>query len=57
MSLSKQELFDRIRRDIWQQQLSIRALSKKHSVHRRLVREALPPGPRRAVGPGSRATP
>ncbi|MFJ8637486.1 IS21 family transposase [Streptomyces sp. NPDC093568] len=41
MSLSKQELFDRIRRDNWQQQLSIRALSKKYGVHRRLVREAL----------------
>ncbi|MFI7415599.1 IS21 family transposase [Streptomyces sp. NPDC049627] len=41
MSLSKQELFDRIRRDSWQQQLSIRALSKKYGVHRRLVREAL----------------
>lgn len=41
MSLSKQELFDRIRRDCWQQELSIRALSKKYAVHRRLVREAL----------------
>ncbi|MFK4272831.1 hypothetical protein [Streptomyces milbemycinicus] len=41
MSLSKQELFDWIRRDSWQQQLSIRALSKKYGVHRRLVREAL----------------
>ncbi|MGC9543994.1 IS21 family transposase [Streptomyces sp. UG1] len=41
MSLSKQELFDRIRRDSWQQQLSIRALSRKYGVHRRLVREAL----------------
>ncbi|MGW9033178.1 IS21 family transposase, partial [Streptomyces sp. NPDC055722] len=41
MSLSKQELFDRIRRDSWQQQMSIRALSRKYSVHRRLVREAL----------------
>lgn len=41
MSLSKQELFDRIRRDSWQRQLSIRALSKKCGVHRRLVREAL----------------
>ncbi|MDH6573641.1 transposase [Streptomyces sp. SAI-117] len=50
MSLSKQELFDRIRRDSWQQQLSIRALSKKYGVHRRLVREALSspvPTPRR----------
>jgi transposase len=41
MSLSKQELFDRIRRDSWQQKLSIRALSRKYGVHRRLVREAL----------------
>lgn len=50
MSLSKQELFDRIRRDSWQRQLSIRALSKKYGVHRRLVREALAspvPVPRR----------
>ncbi|MER6274670.1 IS21 family transposase [Streptomyces sp900105755] len=50
MSLSKQELFDRIRRDSWQRQLSIRALSKKYGVHRRLVREALSspvPMPRR----------
>ncbi|MEU0249579.1 hypothetical protein ABZ192_35745 [Streptomyces sp. NPDC006235] len=50
MSLSKQELFDRIRRDSWQRQLSIRALSKKYGVHRRLVREALSspvPTPRR----------
>ncbi|MEU8893509.1 hypothetical protein [Streptomyces sp. NPDC048442] len=41
MALSKQELFDRIRRDSWQLKLSIRALSKKYGVHRRLVREAL----------------
>ncbi|MER5717547.1 IS21 family transposase [Streptomyces sp. NPDC002132] len=50
MSLSKQELFDRIRRDSWQQQMSIRALSRKYGVHRRLVREALAspvPTPRR----------
>jgi transposase len=50
MSLSKQELFDRIRRDSWQRQMSIRALSKKYGVHRRLVREALSspvPTPRR----------
>lgn len=50
MSLSKQELFDRIRRDSWQQQMSIRALSRKYGVHRRLVREALAspvPAPRR----------
>ncbi|MEV6501529.1 IS21 family transposase [Streptomyces prunicolor] len=41
MSLSKQELFDRIRRDSWQLKLSVRALSRKYGVHRRLVREAL----------------
>ncbi|XKK60584.1 IS21 family transposase [Streptomyces sp. ARC32] len=41
MALSKQELFDRIRRDSWQLGLSIRALSRKYGVHRRLVREAL----------------
>ncbi|SNX88445.1 transposase [Streptomyces sp. TLI_55] len=48
--MSKQELFDRIRRDSWQQQLSVRALSRKYGVHRRLVREALAspvPTPRR----------
>jgi hypothetical protein len=50
MSLPKQELFDRIRRDNWQRQLSIRDLSRKYGVHRRLVREALSspvPTPRR----------
>ncbi|MFF0087762.1 hypothetical protein ACFYR1_50380 [Streptomyces canus] len=50
MSLSKQELFDRIRRDSWQRQMSIQALSRKYGVHRRLVREALSspvPTPRR----------
>ncbi|MGW6793156.1 hypothetical protein [Streptomyces chartreusis] len=41
MSLSEQELFDRIRRDSWQRHLSIRALPKKYGVHCRLVREAL----------------
>lgn len=39
MSLSKQELFDRIRRDSWQQKPLIRALSRKYGVHRRLVCE------------------
>ena len=61
MSLSKQELFDRIRRDSWQRQLSIRALSKKYSVHRRLVREALsspvPTPRRRAVRTSPRMEP
>ncbi|MFT9480666.1 hypothetical protein [Streptomyces sp. 11-1-2] len=41
MYLSKQELFVRIRRGSWQMKLSIRALSRKYIVHRRLVREAL----------------
>lgn len=48
--MSKQELFARIRRDSWQRQMSIRALSRKYGVHRRLVREALSspvPTPRR----------
>ncbi|UXY25174.1 IS21 family transposase [Streptomyces sp. HUAS TT20] len=61
MSLSKQELFDRIRRDSWQRQLSIRALSKKYGVHRRLVREALsspvPTPRRRAVRTSPRMEP
>ncbi|MBC9719584.1 IS21 family transposase [Streptomyces sp. TRM66268-LWL] len=35
------ELFLRIRRDSWQNGLSIRALARKFGVHRRLVREAL----------------
>jgi hypothetical protein len=41
MELSKEELFLRIRQDSWQQGLSVRALSRKYRVHRRLVREAL----------------
>ncbi|WP_069757808.1 IS21 family transposase [Streptomyces sp. LUP47B] len=61
MSLSKQELFDRIRRDSWQQQLSVRALSRKYGVHRRLVREALsspvPTPRRRAVRTSPRMEP
>ncbi len=38
LALSKQELFNRIRRDRWQ--LGLRALSRKYGVHRRLVRDA-----------------
>ncbi|MFE3526889.1 IS21 family transposase [Streptomyces sp. NPDC059161] len=61
MSLSKQELFDRIRRDSWQRQLSIRAMSNKYGVHRRLVREALsspvPTPRRRAVRTSPRMEP
>ncbi|RVU20948.1 hypothetical protein EOT10_26865 [Streptomyces antnestii] len=41
MELSKEELFLRIRRDSWQEGLSMRALARKFGVHRRLVREAL----------------
>ncbi|MFF5213612.1 IS21 family transposase [Streptosporangium sp. NPDC000396] len=41
MALTKIELFDQIRRDSWQQGMGIRALARKHGVHRRLVREAL----------------
>nr|WP_240982476.1 IS21 family transposase [Streptomyces sp. S3(2020)] len=45
--MSKDELFLRIRRDSWQEGLSIRALARKYGVHRRLVREALvSPSPR-----------
>jgi transposase len=47
---SKEELFLLIRRDSWQQGLSVRALARKYRVHRRLVREALcstVPAPRR----------
>lgn len=50
------ELFDRIRRDSWQSGLSIRALSKKYGVHRRLMREDCPRRCRRRgsgrCGPG-----
>ncbi|MET9040582.1 hypothetical protein [Streptomyces mirabilis] len=41
MASSKEELFLLIRRDSWQQGLSVRALARKYRVHRRLVREAL----------------
>ncbi len=41
MSLSKEELFSRIRHDSWRDGLSVRALARRHGVHRRLVREAL----------------
>ena len=47
---SKEELFLQIRRDSWQEGLSVRALARKYRVHRRLVREALSspvPTPRR----------
>ncbi|MET7784785.1 IS21 family transposase [Streptomyces sp. NPDC005388] len=50
MASSKEELFLLIRRDSWQQGLSVRALARKYRVHRRLVREALcstVPAPRR----------
>ncbi|SDS42216.1 Transposase [Actinoplanes derwentensis] len=50
MSLTKVELFRRIRSDAVLEELSIRALARKHGVHRRFVREALTsaePTPRR----------
>jgi hypothetical protein len=45
------EQFERIRRDRWDADLSIRALAAKYQVHRRTVRAALQssvPPPRRA---------
>jgi transposase len=50
VSLTKEELFRRIRRYAVLEELSIRGLARKHGVHRRLVREALTtaePKPRR----------
>ena len=41
MAATKAELFERIRRDSWREGLSVRALARRHGVHRRLVREAL----------------
>ena len=41
MAATKVELFERIRHDSWREGLSVRALSRKYGVHRRLVREAL----------------
>jgi hypothetical protein len=37
---SKEDLVLLIRRDSWQQGLSVRALARKYRVHRRLVRKA-----------------
>jgi len=39
--LSKVELFERIRRDKREEGVSIRSLARRHSVHRRTVRQAL----------------
>jgi transposase len=39
--LSRVELFERIRRDNREEGLSVRALSRRHRVHRRTVRQAL----------------
>ena len=52
MAATKAELFERIRRDSWREGLSVRALSRKYGVHRRLVREALT-----HAGPAPRKTP
>ena len=43
---SKVELFERIRRDHELEGLGLRALARRHGVHRRTVRQALasPPG-------------
>ena len=49
------EQFERIRRDSRDQGMSIRALAKRHEVHRRTVRQALAdatPPARKAAGPG-----
>jgi transposase len=55
--LSKVELFERIRRDKREEDLSVRALARRHKVHRRTVRQALASAlpPPRAVPP--RASP
>lgn len=50
MAPTKVELFEQIRRDSWREGLSVRALSRKYKVHRRLVHEALTraePAPRK----------
>ena len=39
--MSRVEIFERIRRDHEQEELSIRALADRHGVHRRTVRQAL----------------
>ncbi|MFZ4301789.1 IS21 family transposase [Streptomyces cinereoruber] len=61
MELSREDLFLRIRRDSWQEGLSMRALARKYGVHRRLVREALSspvPRPRKTpVRPSPRLDP
>ncbi len=49
---SKVELFERIRRDSRLEGLSIRALARRHGVHRRMVREAL-----ESAVPAERKTP
>ncbi|HET9117231.1 MAG TPA: hypothetical protein VFN75_04000 [Pseudonocardiaceae bacterium] len=55
---SRVELFEQIRRDRDREELSIRALSERHGVHRRTVRQALEssvPPPKRK--PASRPAP
>jgi transposase len=54
MHRSKVELFAAIRRDSRIEDLSVRALARKHGVHRRIVREALSsafPRPRKKLPP------
>jgi len=52
--MSRVELFERIRRDHDREGLSLRALARRHGVHRRAVRQALesaiPPERKRPVG-------
>jgi hypothetical protein len=48
---SRVELFEQIRRDRRLENLSIRELAERHRVHRRTVRQALPP-PRKQHPPG-----
>lgn len=55
-SMTKIELFAAIRRDSRAEGLSVRALARRHGVHRRLVREALAsawPEPRKQAKPRS----
>jgi hypothetical protein len=60
MGRDKVELFARIRDDHRQLGLGVRALARKHGVHRRMVREALGSPVRKALGspvPAPRKTP
>lgn len=57
MARSKVELFEKIRRDMRVEEVSIRELAQRHGVHRRTVRQALAsavPPPRKAYARRSR---